>query len=117
MTKCVTIRGTAIGWRIYADVDALYRPISDWQKDSSNGGTLGLSGDPNDESQWPKDGELELTGTMQDCEAAHEMMVEVPLRRFARPAEIAAAVLFLASDESRYITGLPMTVDAGSMLK
>ena len=57
MTKCVTIRGTAIGWRIYADVDALYRPISDWQKDSSNGGTLGLSGDPNDESQWPKDGE------------------------------------------------------------
>jgi (+)-trans-carveol dehydrogenase len=26
-------------------------------------------------------------------------------------------VLFLASDESRYITGLPVTVDAGSMLK
>jgi hypothetical protein len=25
--------------------------------------------------------------------------------------------VFLASDESRYITGLPVTVDAGSMLK
>lgn len=28
-----------------------------------------------------------------------------------------SAVLFLASDEARYITGLPLAVDAGSMLK
>jgi NAD(P)-dependent dehydrogenase (short-subunit alcohol dehydrogenase family) len=33
------------------------------------------------------------------------------------PVDISNAVLFLASDESRYITGLPVTVDAGSMLK
>lgn len=33
------------------------------------------------------------------------------------PVDISKAVLFLASDESRYITGLPVTVDAGSMLK
>ena len=31
--------------------------------------------------------------------------------------DISNAVLFLASDESRYITGLTMTIDAGSMLK
>ena len=31
--------------------------------------------------------------------------------------DISNAVLFLASDESRYVTGLPVTVDAGSMLK
>ncbi len=31
--------------------------------------------------------------------------------------DISNAVLFLASDEARYVTGLPVTVDAGSMLK
>src|ERR1700742_4226435 len=36
---------------------------------------------------------------------------------WVEPVDISNAVLFLASDESRYITGLPMTVDAGSMLK
>ena len=33
------------------------------------------------------------------------------------PVDISNAVLFLASDESRYVTGLTMTIDAGSMLK
>jgi (+)-trans-carveol dehydrogenase len=33
------------------------------------------------------------------------------------PADIANAVLFLASDESRYITGVPLPIDAGSCLK
>jgi SDR family mycofactocin-dependent oxidoreductase len=36
---------------------------------------------------------------------------------WVEPVDISNAVLFLASDESRYITGLPVTVDAGSMLK
>ena len=31
-----------------------------------------------------------------------------------QPIDISNAVLFLASDESRYVTGLPMTVDAGN---
>ena len=33
------------------------------------------------------------------------------------PVYLARMVLFLASDEARYVTGLTMTVDAGSMLK
>lgn len=37
----------------------------------------------------------------------------VPLRRFAQPAEVAGAVLFLASKEAAYITGTTLEVSGG----
>jgi (+)-trans-carveol dehydrogenase len=41
-------------------------------------------------------------------------MLPVP---WVEPVDISNAVLFLASDESRYITGLMLPIDAGAMLK
>jgi NAD(P)-dependent dehydrogenase (short-subunit alcohol dehydrogenase family) len=38
---------------------------------------------------------------------------KVPLGRFGEPTEIAAAALFLASDDSSFITGVELAVDGG----
>jgi SDR family mycofactocin-dependent oxidoreductase len=51
-----------------------------------------------------------------DLKVAAQFMHVLPVG-WVEPVDISNAVLFLASDESRYVTGLPMTVDAGSMLK
>jgi SDR family mycofactocin-dependent oxidoreductase len=51
-----------------------------------------------------------------DLKVAAQFMHVLPIG-WVEPVDISNAVLFLASDESRYITGLPVTVDAGSMLK
>ncbi|OBH31063.1 3-ketoacyl-ACP reductase [Mycobacterium sp. E342] len=52
----------------------------------------------------------------EDLKVAAQFMHVLPIG-WVEPVDISNAVLFLASDESRYITGLPVTVDAGSMLK
>jgi NAD(P)-dependent dehydrogenase (short-subunit alcohol dehydrogenase family) len=36
---------------------------------------------------------------------------------WVEPVDISNAVLFLASDEARYITGVTLPVDAGSLVK
>lgn len=48
-----------------------------------------------------------------DPERAARRLVHVPLGRFAEPAELANAVLFLASDESSFITASGFLVDGG----
>jgi len=43
----------------------------------------------------------------------NEMIAEIPMGRFADAKEIAAAVVFLASDAAAYITGINIPVDGG----
>jgi NAD(P)-dependent dehydrogenase (short-subunit alcohol dehydrogenase family) len=49
----------------------------------------------------------------KDPERAARRLVHVPMGRFGRAEEIANAVLFLASDESSFITAHTMLVDGG----
>jgi len=49
----------------------------------------------------------------KDPERAARRLVHVPMGRFAEPDEMANAVLFLASDESSFITASTFLVDGG----
>jgi NAD(P)-dependent dehydrogenase (short-subunit alcohol dehydrogenase family) len=48
-----------------------------------------------------------------DAERAQRRLVHVPMGRFAQPQEIAAAVAFLASDDSSFMTASTFLVDGG----
>src|SRR5258708_2552132 len=55
---------------------------------------------------WNREGE---TGE----QTLDRMAAEVPMRRYGTPAELASAVVFLASDAASYITGVTLAVDGG----
>lgn len=56
--------------------------------------------------------EMTTTGAPKD-EAAEIFEQLIPLRRHATTAEIARSVLYLACDESTFVTGSTLTVDGG----
>jgi 3alpha(or 20beta)-hydroxysteroid dehydrogenase len=62
---------------------------------------------------------LVVTGMTEsaDDEAVTRMKAQIPLGRDGRPEEVAAAVVFLASDEASYITGIALPVDGGYVVQ
>ncbi|WP_052850937.1 mycofactocin-coupled SDR family oxidoreductase [Streptomyces avicenniae] len=54
--------------------------------------------------------------TREDFGAASQSLLALPIP-WVESVDISNAVLFLASDEARYITGVPLPVDAGNLLK
>jgi len=51
--------------------------------------------------------------TMQDPELMKKLDAAIPLGRMARPEEIADLLVYLASDESAYVTGAEFVIDGG----
>jgi len=45
-----------------------------------------------------------------------ELLSQTPMRRVCQPEEIASVVMFLASDESSYVTGQSLSVDGGTVM-
>jgi NAD(P)-dependent dehydrogenase (short-subunit alcohol dehydrogenase family) len=47
-------------------------------------------------------------------EVKDQFVAVIPMGRIGQPREIAAAALFLASDDSSFVTGIELFVDGGT---
>ena len=63
----------------------------------------------------PIDTEMFHSAFKGDREAMARRLERVPLHRMGTVAEVVSAVLYLASDESSYITGSELVVDGGAL--
>ena len=59
--------------------------------------------------------ETDMTKTVRQM-AGEKIVAAIPMRRYGQPADIANLAVFLASDESAYMTGVVVTVDGGLSL-
>jgi len=64
--------------------------------------------------RWMETGYFEGSDPVTLEEAIKESSSYIPMGRFGRPEEIANAVLFLASDESSFVTGHLLLADGGN---
>jgi len=56
--------------------------------------------------------DTDMTAVLSD-QLKQNMLTHIPLKRFGKPEDVAAAVKFLASEEAGYITGAVLNVNGG----
>ena len=59
--------------------------------------------------------DTDMTASLSE-EVKQRMLAGIPLKRFGKPEDVAAAVRFLAGDEASYITGSVLKVNGGMYL-
>ena len=58
-----------------------------------------------------------ISGFMSDETVKNSLIAGIPLRYLGNSEDVAYAVLFLASDEARFITGAELVIDGGQSIK
>jgi NAD(P)-dependent dehydrogenase (short-subunit alcohol dehydrogenase family) len=64
----------------------------------------------------PTETELFRANNASGSEGERRYLAAVPMKRFGKPAEIAAAITFLLSDDAAFITGQTLFVDGGASI-
>ena len=64
--------------------------------------------------RWLEKGYFESSDPVTLEQAKVDAAADLPMKRFGLPEEIAQAVLFLASNDSSFMTGQTLVVDGGN---
>jgi NAD(P)-dependent dehydrogenase (short-subunit alcohol dehydrogenase family) len=60
--------------------------------------------------------ETDMHQTFTDNDLEESILKRIPQRRFGKPDDLDGAVLLMASDAGRYMTGATVTIDGGQAL-